>query len=123
MTAFVFDTNALVYLSKAGISITPKRHHISIISELELLSYPKLTKEDEAQLNQLLVLFQIHTISQEIKAQTINLRRNKKLKLPDSIIVATAQVLEYRLVTNDKQILNAVPDNAISFDSILSLNL
>ncbi len=33
MTAFVFDTNALVYLSKAGISITPKRHHISVISE------------------------------------------------------------------------------------------
>ena len=53
----------------------------------------------------------------------MNLRRNKKLKLPDSIIVATAQVLEYRLVTNDKQILNAVPDNAISFDSILSINL
>ena len=53
----------------------------------------------------------------------VNLRRNKKLKLPDSIVVATAQVLEYRLVTNDKQILNVVPDNAISFDSILSINL
>ena len=123
MTAFIFDTNALVYLSKAGMSIIPQYHHISIISELELLSYPKLTKEDESQLNHMLGLFQIHTISQEIKAQTIRLRRNKKLKLPDSIIVATAQVLECRLVTNDKQILNVVPDNAISFDSISPINL
>ena len=46
------------------------------------------------------------TISEEIKNQTIEIRKNKNLKLPDSIIVASAIVQNAILVTSDKKLLN-----------------
>jgi len=46
------------------------------------------------------------TISEEIKNQTIEIRKNKNLKLLDSIIVASAIVQNAILVTSDKKLLN-----------------
>ncbi len=123
MLTYVFDTNALVYASQLGISITSKRHHISIISELELLSFAQLSLEDEAHLHQVLAQFNIHTITQHVKLDTIKLRKTKNLKLPDSIILATAQVLDCPLITNDKQILKVAGNMAVSFDKVAMDNL
>lgn len=54
-----------------------------------------------------MMLLQFHTISltDRIKEITIQIRRDYNLKLPDSIIVATAIDKNAILVTSDKQLL------------------
>ena len=42
-------------------------------------------------------------LNEEIKSLTIELKRKYKLKLPDSIIAATAYYLNLPLITADKQ--------------------
>ncbi len=41
-------------------------------------------------------------INQDIKSNTIAIRRNNKIKLPDAIIASTAIMLDLPLVTADK---------------------
>ncbi len=41
-----------------------------------------------------------------VKTETIGIRKKTKLRLPDSVIVATAVVKDAIVVTSDKQILN-----------------
>jgi predicted nucleic acid-binding protein len=64
-----------------------------------------LTKTDEIILKMALSNFKNINICDEIKTQTINIRKKYKLKLPDSIIVATAIVYDATLVTFDKQLI------------------
>ena len=45
-------------------------------------------------------------INQNIKEKTIQIRKRYNLKLPDSLIVATALENNAKLVTSDKQLLN-----------------
>jgi len=45
-------------------------------------------------------------LTDDVKKETIALRRSTKLKLPDCIIAATASVLNAVLLTDDKKLLN-----------------
>jgi PIN domain. len=80
----------------------PSAHcYISIITEIELLSYPLLSSESEAEIHDFLADVTVIDLSQEIKQATINLRRQYRFKLPDAVIVATARHLDAELLTND----------------------
>lgn len=108
---FIADTNILI-LSFAGRlrkSLQASKIGISVISEIELLSYSHLTQRDEQQLRAILKTFEQCPLSDEIKERTIQIRRKSKIKLPDAIICATAQVYQAILLTNDKRLLN-LPD-------------
>ena len=41
-----------------------------------------------------------------VKSETIRIRREIRLRLPDAIIAATATALEARLLTNDERLLS-----------------
>ena len=73
---------------------------------MELLSRPDITKEDELDIQGFLSKVTVVGIDNSIESTVISLRRSRKLKLPDSIIVATAVVLEATLLTHDTQLLN-----------------
>lgn len=45
-------------------------------------------------------------LSPEIRRAAITLRRTRRLKLPDAIIAATAQILSAVLLTNDEDLLH-----------------
>lgn len=45
--AYLLDTNSIIYALKLGLAITRNYHHISVITELEWLSYHRLTVSDE----------------------------------------------------------------------------
>ena len=75
---------------------------ISFITELEVLSFPNLTANDLSQINGLLSKCTIIEPTQDIKDLTIELRKHYKLKLPDAIIAASAQILNLPLITADK---------------------
>ncbi|PLY10611.1 MAG: PIN domain nuclease, partial [Sulfurimonas sp.] len=53
-----------------------------------------------------------------IKEETIKTRRKSKIKLPDSIIVATAIVQNATLVTSDKQLINSQIVETISLEQL-----
>ncbi len=78
--------------------------NLSFITELELLSYPYLENNEEKEIKNLLKNFQIIDIDEIIKEKTINLRKKYKLKLPDCIILATAQAENACFITEDKKL-------------------
>jgi len=106
--AFLLDTNiALYYLGgRLAVTLPNGQYHVSIITEMELLSYPNLTSADEQQIRSFLSQLVIVKIDDGVKNMAIALRKQHRLKLPDAIIAATAQSLGAVLLTNDLKLSN-----------------
>ncbi len=100
----VLDTNAVIYLQK-GLLAQPLpvgRYAISVITEMELLSFSGLTDEQHAWLQRFIDSMVVVGIDAEVKRVAIQLRRTQGLKLPDAIIAATAISREAVLFSNDR---------------------
>ena len=106
MNNYLLDTNSIIYALNSGFIFPKYNYFISIITEMELLSYHKLTLNEEYILKQALSNFTNINISNEIKNKTIKIRKSHSLKLPDSIIIATTIIQNAVLVTSDKKLLN-----------------
>jgi predicted nucleic acid-binding protein len=74
---------------------------VSIIAEIELLSWPRLSESDYTILSSFLQDCFIIGFSQEIKNEVIHLRKNFTLKIPDAIIAATAITKNLPLFSSD----------------------
>ena len=85
-----------------------KELYLSIISELELLSYKKITQKEIKAITSFLSELTIENISEEIKKATIEIRKSTNLKLPDCIIAATSLTLSIPIISSDKH-LSSVP--------------
>ena len=100
------DTNIVLYFLKGDPQvvdlISDKDLVVSVITEIELLSFPHLTAENEQQIKNLLKDCTILDLKQEVKELTIEFRRKYKIKLPDSIIAASAFFQKIPLLTSDK---------------------
>lgn len=107
MGKYLLDTNTIIYALNQGLKLQSGKYLVSVITKIELLSYSNLTKEDETVLKNLLSQFESIELTKSVKEKTIQIRRDTKLKLPDSIIVASAFDNDAVLVTSDKQLLNA----------------
>ena len=106
---FILDTNAVLYLLGGKIVATALPNgefFISVITELELLSYPKLSVAEKQTVKKFLNEISIVELSQEIRKETVLIRKKYSLTLPDSIIAATAIVLNASLVTRDKKLIS-----------------
>ncbi len=100
----LLDTNPIIISLNNGFSLSNHTYLTSVITELELLSYSGLTDKDEESIHKLLNMFEIIGLNKEIKELTIEIRRKYGLKLPDSIIIATAISEHAKLVTADRQL-------------------
>ena len=105
----LLDSNIVIYLSQKKLTVNDvfeynKKYSISIITYMEILSYNFPTKEEESFIRKILSLFEIIDISKDIANKVIELKKTRKIKLPDAIIVATALQYNYILYTNDKQL-------------------
>jgi predicted nucleic acid-binding protein len=104
----LLDTNTVLYVLSGDKTLASllnnKELYLSIISELELLSFKKLSPKETKVITSFLEELIIVNITPEIKKITISLRKSSNLKLPDSIIAATSVALKIPLVTSDKQI-------------------
>ena len=78
-----------------------ERLAVSVITFMELLSFPGLTAEEEKSIRKFLSLCEILQIDEKVREETIRIRRKYKVKLPDSIIGATAVTQELTLLTAD----------------------
>ncbi|MBO4576211.1 MAG: type II toxin-antitoxin system VapC family toxin [Neisseriaceae bacterium] len=102
---FIADTNALLYLLNGNAcmqSYSSKKLGISIISEMELLSFSDINQEDEKIIRALIKDCLIFELNHQIKNKTILLRKKYRIKLPDAIIAATAIENNIKLLTADK---------------------
>ena len=102
----LLDTNVILYLlagdSTLAALINDKDVHISFISEIELLSFKKLSVPEEQSIKYFLADVIIVDLNPSIKKKTIAIRKEYGLKIPDSIIAATAAYLNIPILTADE---------------------
>ncbi|MHC5598297.1 MAG: type II toxin-antitoxin system VapC family toxin [Nostoc sp.] len=114
---FIFlDTNVVLYFL-GGRLVNPLlsgQYFISVITEIELLSYPSISLEEETKIINFLNKITVVNIDNNIKNLTIAFRKQYKLRLPDSIIAATAKSLNATLFTNDVRLANLTEINTQS---------
>jgi predicted nucleic acid-binding protein len=102
----VLDTNITIYLlgGKLAHPLPDDDHHVSIITEIELLSYPTLTADEEQRVVEFLATVTIIGLTPVVRDAAIRLRRDHRLRVPDAIIAGTALALDAELLTNDARL-------------------
>lgn len=101
---YLADTNAILYFLSGNECMKPfvsSRFAFSVINEMELLSYPKITAEEEKQIRGFLEGSAFIGLTDSIKERTIQIRRTYNIKLPDAIVAATAIEYDMTLITAD----------------------
>ena len=107
---YLYDTNIFIYYLADDITVNSwfteeflNLHEILIspIIRIELLSFTGLSKEEEQSIEDLLSQFNTVPLLREIENQTIQIKRQYKIKLPDAIIAATAINQDAFLVTRN----------------------
>ena len=100
----LFDTNILIdYLS----GVPQARHEIeqysgraiSIITWMEVMA--GTTQRDEKLVRAFLLTFSVLPLAAQVAERAFELRRQRKIKLPDAIIQATAQIADRLLITRN----------------------
>ena len=108
--SLLIDTNIFIYLTKGDEKVIDflqdKNICISFISELELLSFKEISKEEELIIKEIISQFRIYNYDEFLKNQIILLRKKYNLKLPDSIILAIAKYYDIPFLTSDKKLKN-----------------
>ncbi|MCC5622167.1 type II toxin-antitoxin system VapC family toxin [Nostoc sp. CHAB 5715] len=107
---YVYDTNIFIYYLADEPTVNSffteeflNLHEVLIspIIHIELLSFAGFEKEEEQAIRDLLSQFDSVPLLREIEEQTIQLKRQYKIKLPDAIIAATALHKDAFLVTRN----------------------
>ena len=106
---YILDSNVIIgflagKLPSSGMetvsAIVDQIPNISVISQIEVLRFNG-TPENEAILNSFVSSSAIHPLSADVVQRTIALCKQRKIKLPDAIIAATALVENMVLVTRN----------------------
>lgn len=101
---YIADTNAVVYLLNGNECMKPylgKKLGVSVISVMELLSFPEITDAEDKKIRAFLDRCEVLQITDDVKERTIQFRRKKKVKLPDAIIASSAMAQGKPLITAD----------------------
>ena len=109
----VWDTNAIIFFlqdllpesSKLSLfkELNRRDQYYSIITEIELLSWKKLTEKEKLVISDFLSHFKKIELSEEVKDETIRIRKKLNIKIPDAIIAASALVQGQELLTHNQK--------------------
>ena len=104
----LLDTNVALYLlgGRLAVPLPEGEYGVSVITEMELLSWPSLTKEEETRVNAFLSSVTVCDLTAAIRMRAVRIRREERLKLPDAIVCATALEHDVELWTNDARLAN-----------------
>jgi len=102
----LLDTNVVLYLLGGQLKeqLPSGTYFVSVITRMELLSYPSLDSRSEKQIRDFLGDVIVIGLTEEVEERAVQLRRQERLKMPDAIVAATALVLGAELLTNDKKL-------------------
>jgi predicted nucleic acid-binding protein len=105
----VLDSNFINFGSRGEIDFEKLRStydefYVSIIAYMEVYAFDFKNEGEKTLINELFANLEVIEINKEIADQTIIYRKNKnkKIKLPDAIILATAKYINADLLTNDQ---------------------
>ena len=104
MVKVLFDANILIdYLNgvpDAEQEIGRYREKaISLITWMEVMA--GVTEHDEALIKAFLSQFELLPIDRNVSAEAVNIRRSRRIKLPDAIILASARIHDRVLITRN----------------------
>jgi predicted nucleic acid-binding protein len=125
MKHYLLDTNILIYYFNGEMESTVENKvselmsesfQISVISKMEFLGFP-FSLAEKKQAMQLIEYATIIKLTDEIVQRVIDIRQEKRIKLPDAIIAATAIEYNAILVTrNTKDFKTLALENYNPFD-------
>ena len=106
----LINTNIFIYYLKNekttvdyfnSLKISNEEISFSFINKIELLSFPGLQKNEEIIIQNMLNEFRNIGFDKKIEEKTIDIRKRINIKIPDSIIAATAIIYNCTLVTRN----------------------
>ncbi len=105
----LIDTNILIYHTEGSqvtidfLSdiISHQSLNISILTKIEFLGWNKHTPEGFEKCKQLIESANIYPIDESVANKAIDLRREKKIRLADAVIAATALLNNFKLATRN----------------------
>lgn len=107
MPSAILDSNIIIYAGLPDYDtlrdfLADYHFHVSEISKLEVLGYPKLSADDKQNFEYFFTeITTEHGISSEIIQRAIALRQIRKMSLGDAIIAATALVNNLPIITRN----------------------
>ena len=118
---YLVDTNIWVYTASGDptavgildLAAAAEWAGYTAITRLELFGYPELRPADEVVLRSMLACFHEVEVSGSIVDKAIEIRKKRRIRVPDAIIAATAVVMKARLITR----------NADDFKGVASLDV
>jgi predicted nucleic acid-binding protein len=81
--------------------------YVSVITRMEALSYPDISPDEEQRALDFLSACTVIPLDRRLEEEAIKFRRFNKLRLPDTIIAATASLLGIILLSHDPHLLKA----------------
>lgn len=102
----VLDANIVLHLlgGRLASPLSSGAYAVSIITEMELLSFPGIMPAEEAAIQEFLKDVRVLDLTPSIRSAAIRLRRATGLKLPDAIVGAASETLGAELFTNDERL-------------------
>lgn len=102
----LLDTNIVVHVLNGNLPLANvlegKRLLISVVSRIELFSWPGEAKERDEWIGKFIGECQLVELDRGIQDRAIELRKKHKLTLADAVIAATALHLDVALLTADR---------------------
>lgn len=107
---YLLDTNAVIHFLGASMpdhsmkvmnNIVDRDSIISIITKMETLGFNFKSEDEQFTMEYFVEGSTVLQINNDIVNKTIDIRKTKKLKLPDAIIAATALVYDLTLITRN----------------------
>jgi len=102
----IADTNLIIHLLNgnpvAREVLAGKNIWLSCITEMEVLSFPRLSDKDISLIRDFFAECIIVDLGNDVKEAAIAVRLRYGQKLPDAIIAATSLYLDFPLLTMDK---------------------
>ena len=105
---YLIDTNIIIDFSENRLPLNAKlfvaeiidnEPNISIINKIELLGFLLVTSE----IIEFIDSANVINLTEDIANQTIDLRKKRKIKLPDAIIAATALTYKLTLISRNSK--------------------
>ena len=116
---YTLDTNAILYYLKDDVgAVSVLRDvfaenvpiYVSAVTELELFAYSDLTAEEELLIEELLATISVIPVDSRIARLAALVRRSYRLKVPDSVIAATAMFTGSKLLTRNTRDFRKIPN-------------
>lgn len=116
---FVYDTNLFIYYLNNNPQVekyfssdflTKSNVYYSIITEIDLLSFSKLTDDEINSIKSFLSNFVKINLTEDIKDKTIEIRKKYEAGLGDAIIAASSITYNAKLITRNIEDFNQISE-------------